>query len=74
MILLLMKALTRGDSLYLRYASGPLFMVADTIIYCHIKRPRTLSWCPKESADLKTIHDENDVLIDDELVVVRSIL
>ena len=29
---------------------------------------------PKESADLKTIHDENDVLTDDELVVVRGIL
>ena len=25
-------------------------------------------------ADLKTIHDENDVLTDDELVVVRGIL
>ena len=29
---------------------------------------------PKERADLKTIHDENDVLTDDELVVVKSIL
>ena len=31
-------------------------------------------WYPKERADLKTIHDENDVLTDDELVVVRGIL
>ena len=31
-------------------------------------------WCPKERADLKMIHDENDVLTDDELVVVRGIL
>ena len=29
-------------------------------------------WCPKERADLKTIPDENDVLTDDELVVVRK--
>ena len=31
-------------------------------------------WYPKERGDLKTIHDENDVFADDELVVVRSIL
>ena len=31
-------------------------------------------WYPKERADLKTICDENDVLKDDELVAVRSIL
>ena len=31
-------------------------------------------WYPKERADLKMIHDENDVLTDDELVVVRGIL
>ena len=29
---------------------------------------------PKERGDLKTIHDENDVLTDDELVVARSFL
>ena len=28
-------------------------------------------WYPKERADLRTIHDENDVLTVDELVVVR---
>ena len=32
------------------------------------------TWYPKERGDLKTIHDENDVLADDELVVVRGIL
>ena len=32
------------------------------------------TWYPKERGDLKTIHDENDVLTDDELFVVRSIL
>ena len=32
------------------------------------------TWYPKERGDLKTIHDENDVLTYDELVVVRGIL
>ena len=32
------------------------------------------TWYPKERGDLKTIHDENDVLADDELVAVRDIL
>ena len=31
-------------------------------------------WYPKERADLKAIHDENDVLTDDELVVARDFL
>ena len=31
-------------------------------------------WYPKERADLKAIHDENDVLADDELVVARDFL
>ena len=30
-------------------------------------------WYPKERADLKMIHDENDVLTDDELVIIRGI-
>ena len=30
------------------------------------------AWYPKERADLKLIHDENNVLTDDELVVVRG--
>ena len=29
---------------------------------------------PKEMADLNMIHDENNVLTDDELVVVRDVL
>ena len=32
------------------------------------------AWYPKERADLKMIHDENNVLTDDELVVVRDLL
>ena len=31
-------------------------------------------WYAKERTDLKMIHDENDVFIDDELVAVRGIL
>ena len=31
-------------------------------------------WYPKERADLKAIHDENDVLTDDDLVIVRHFL
>ena len=31
-------------------------------------------WYPKERGNLKMIHDENDVLTDDELVVVRDLL
>ena len=31
-------------------------------------------WYPKERADLRTIHDENDVLTDNELVVARDFL
>ena len=29
-------------------------------------------WYPKEREDLKTIHGENDVLTDDELVIARN--
>ena len=31
-------------------------------------------WYPKERGDLKMLHDENDVLTDDELVVARNFL
>ena len=31
-------------------------------------------WYPKEMRDLKMIHDENSVLMDDELVIVRDFL
>ena len=32
------------------------------------------AWYPKERADLKIIHDENNVLADNELVIVRDFL
>ena len=35
---------------------------------------RQAKWCPKERGDLKAIHEENDVLTDDELVVARGLL
>ena len=36
------------------------------------RQPKTIFvWYPKERADLKMIHDENNVLTDDELVIVR---
>ena len=31
-------------------------------------------WYPKERADLKMIHDQSNVLTDDELVIVRAFL
>ena len=31
-------------------------------------------WYPKERGDLKAIHEENDVLTDDELVVAKGLL
>ena len=31
-------------------------------------------WYPKKRGDLKAIHDENDVLTDDELVAARDLL
>ena len=31
-------------------------------------------WHPKERADLKMIHDENHVLTDDKLVIVKDFL
>ena len=31
-------------------------------------------WYPKERGDLKAIHEENDVLTDDELVVTKTLL
>ena len=55
-------------------------MVADTVLFGYTKklykdRPwRYFFWYPKERGDLKTIHDKNDVLTDDELVVVRDLL
>ena len=33
-----------------------------------------LAWYPKARIDLKMIHDENDVLTDDELVVAKNFL
>ena len=47
-----------------------------TSIPKNLRRPSKaiFVWHPKERADLKTIHDENDVLTDNELVVSRDFL
>ena len=31
-------------------------------------------WHPKEGVDLRMIHDENNLLADDELIIVRDFL
>ena len=54
-------------------------MASDTAVCCYTKKFKKISQghiCVvfEGKADLKTIHDENDVLTDDELVVVRGIL
>ena len=54
-------------------------MASDTAVCCYTKKFKKISQghiCVvfEGKADLKTIRDENDVLTDDELVVVRGIL
>ena len=52
-------------------------MAVDTVLFKHTKKIEGIGqgyffWYPKGSADLKTIHDENDVLTDDELAIARN--
>ena len=54
-------------------------MVAYTVLFSHTKKLRRQAkairfWYPKERADLKMIHGENNVPADDELVIVRDFL
>ena len=55
-------------------------MAADTVIFYHYKKLKKACqghicvWYPKEKAELKTIHDENNVLADDELVIAKDFL
>ena len=54
-------------------------MVANTVLFCHAKNLRRQAktiffWYPKERRNLKMIHDENNVVMDDELVIVRDFL
>ena len=54
-------------------------MVTNTVLFCCTKKLKKTGWgyihvVSKRTGDLKTIHDENDVLTDDELVVVWGIL
>ena len=54
-------------------------MVADTVSLCYTKTFAAADQghvfvVSKKRGDLKMIHDENDVLTDDELVVDRNFL
>ena len=54
-------------------------MVVNTVLFCHTKifkktDQSRLCVVSKKKADLKAIHDEIDVLTDDELVVARNFL
>ena len=53
-----------------------LLIQSYTAIAKHLRRQAKaiFVWYPRERADLKMIHDESDVLTDDELVAVRDIL
>ena len=57
-----------------------LYLWLLTQSYCAVpknlrKQTKTVFvWYPKERRDLKMIHDENDLLTDDELVVARNFL
>ena len=54
-------------------------MVACTVLLCYTKKFKKTAkavfvWYPKGRADLKEIHDKNDVLTDDKLVIVTGLL
>ena len=54
-------------------------MAADTFLFCHAKKSKKagqghISRVSQERTDLKMGHDENNVLTDDELVIVRDFL
>ena len=56
-----------------------LIAEAVTVLFSHTKNLRkkakaTFVWYPKEIAALKIIHDENNVLTGDEMLIVRSLL
>ena len=61
-----------------RYRGHYLWLLTQlyTVIPKNLRRQAKaiFVWYPKERADLKTIHDENEVLTDNELVIVRGIL
>ena len=53
-------------------------MVADAVLFSRTKgfeeagQGSIFVWYPKERTDLRIIHDENDLLTDDGLVVARD--
>ena len=61
-----------------RYRDHSLCLLTES--YCAVSRNvrrqagTIFAWYPKEREDLKMIHDENDVLTDDEYSIVRGLL
>ena len=54
-------------------------MAADTVLFCHTKKFKKagqdhICVVPKDRADLKMIHYENNVLGNDKLVIVWDFL
>ena len=54
-------------------------MVANPVLFRHAKETEGAGqgcflWYPKTRIDLKMMHDENDVLTDNELIVARAFL
>ena len=75
-ISLLMKALARGGSPYQNSHYLWLLTQSYSAIPNNLRRQSNaiFVWYPKERADLKMKHDENNVLTDDELFVVKDFL
>ena len=79
---LLMKVLTKEGSPYYNYLSRVGIGVIIYVSQSYSAIPKNLRrqakavfvWYPKTEPNLNVIHDENDVLTDDELVVVRGLL
>ena len=49
-------------------------MVADTALFSHTQNSKRASWKNICLAPYRKIHEENNVLTDDELVIVRDFL
>ena len=77
-----MKVLTKEGSPYYNYLSRVGIGVIIYVSQSYSAIPKNLRrqakavfvWYPKTEPNLNVIHDENDVLTDDELVVVRGLL
>ena len=54
---------------HLRSTQEPLSMAINPIVYNNMRRQAKaiFTWYPKERGDMRTIHEENDVLTNEEL-------